>query len=218
VLPVARVHFRLLRWRKHPAVMQLARLPAKLSRRASTGGPKIPARPGNSLNEGSAKVRLEVIPPIEAGPPTKWQQLDDTRSQTPGRSQTERPLPPMNRGRPHSKSTRGVQPYLPTASYDVRHLDSDRAVAEAPGCGAGLRCKLRHCSTSEEELDPDLSRRSPAAGCLTMSIAATAIAVVLASRLLSGQPRPELAPLGRLPWWAWAGARWGRPTSRRPSC
>jgi transporter family-2 protein len=74
-------------------------------------------------------------------------------------------------------------------------------VALALAAGAGLPAQ----GAINAQLRLDLGAPIPAAAT-SFAVATTAMAVVLlASRLLTGEPRPRLTPLRRLPWWAWAG-------------
>jgi bacterial/archaeal transporter family-2 protein len=48
-----------------------------------------------------------------------------------------------------------------------------------------------------------------AVGAFSFLVATAAMALALAAILAGGAPRPRLAPLARVPWWAWLGGACG---------
>ncbi len=80
-----------------------------------------------------------------------------------------------------------------------------RWVALALGAGAALPVQAAVNARLREDLDAPI-----ATGAVSFVVAATAMAAVLAAALAAARtPRPQLQPLGRVPWWGWLGGLCG---------
>jgi transporter family-2 protein len=77
-------------------------------------------------------------------------------------------------------------------------------IAVALAAGAVLPVQGAINAQLNAELDAPM-----AVGAFSFLVATTAMALALAAILAGGAPRPRLAPLARVPWWAWLGGACG---------